>query len=115
MMNITQTETATVGLDTIIGALPTIITAFQNGGFWAGLVAVFGTLALILNYGPLKKWLAQSHWDWARPAIMLVGVAIGAGVAAATAGADLLAAIIAGVVTGVSSGYIQNLIQDIKD
>jgi hypothetical protein len=110
-----STSTSPVGLDEVVGTIPAIIAAFKSGGIWAGIAAIFGTLAALLNFGPLKKKLAESPVDWIRPLIMLLGVGLTAALSASSLGADALSAVISGVIAGLGSGFVQKLIQDIRD
>lgn len=103
-------------LEEVLATIPGIVEAFSSGGVWAGLIAVFATVMVALNFGPLKTWLAASPLDWLRPALMLVSVGATAGITAAlTTGASVLSAVIAGALAGLGSGYLQKLIQEATD
>lgn len=118
--------TSTAGVDTgagvpptdvedVVGVIPAIWNAFTSAGLLAGLAAIFGSLAVIMNFGPLKRRLAASSFDWLRPLVMLISVGGGAGVGAFMMTPNVIGAVIAGLTAGLGSGYVQKLIQEVND
>lgn len=111
----TATSTMGPGLGDLLNQVPAIVSAFQSGGLLAGLSAIAATLALAMNFGPLRALLANSKADWLRPLLMLISVGMTAGIAAAMAGGGWLTAVISGLVAGLGSGYLQKTIQEARD
>lgn len=110
-----ETSTAAPGLEDVIGSVPAVVEAFQNGGILAGVAAIFGVLGVAVNFGPLKVWLDASKFDWVRPLVMLIGGGLTAALAAVAGGAGAVPATIAAVIAGAGSGFLQKFIQEIRD
>lgn len=109
------TDTSTTTLEEVLGVIPGIVAAFTDMGILAGVAAISAVALVVLNFGPLKKLLAESEFDWVRPAILLVTVGLTMGIGTAMAGASVLSAVIAGVMAALGSGYLQKLIQEYRD
>lgn len=102
-------------VDSLFQALGAVWNAFTSGGVLVGMGAVFAALATVMNFTPLKTFLAKSRFDWIRPLIMLISVTGGAFVGALLTDVTLWASVMAGLTTGVASGWVQKFIQDVRD
>ena len=112
-----QTPPVDASLEEVLDTIPGIVEAFSTGSVLAGMLAVFSALMLALNFGPLKRVIAESKVDWIAPLAMLLltGGTTGISAILMTPGMGVVSAIITGVVAAAGSGLIQKVIQEFND